>query len=293
MNALTVIVTVIFAAAGSAAGIALPEGYTAEVLATDIEGADGLALSSSGVLFAASETGGRVVRILPDGTAETILEGLDHPEGLAADSAGGIWVCEDVWPGRLLHRSPDGEVSVLVDSLQYPEGVCLTLEGDILITQSSAEHNALPPFYSSVSRFTESGMEQLYSSLYLWSFSGVAVDSAGNVYVCNELSGYPLVEASVVRFDASTGEWSVFCRGRLACEGLCFQSGGGFPLMVAEEDTGEGSGRISSVSSDGSHEVFASGFGNIEDVAAGPSGELYVSEDTTGSIILIRKSREK
>ena len=269
--------------------IILPDGFVAEVFCTGIEGADGLAFDGSGILFAAAETRGTVFMIRPDGTMEPILEDLRNPEGLAVDSAGNVWVCEDVFGGRLMHAGSNGTMTVVADSLQYPEGVALTADGDLLVTESSLEDFTFPPVYSRVSRITDSGKELLYSSLYLWSFSDIAVDDSGNVYVCNELSGYPLVEASVVRFDISTGEWNVFCRGLRACEGICFQSDGSFPLLVAEEDTGEGSGRISAVSQDGTHSVLASGFYNIEDVAVGPSGELYVSEDTTGMIILIKR----
>ena len=43
------------------------------------------------------------------------------------------------------------------------------------------------------------------------------------------------------------------------------------------------------VYSDGSVITFAEGFYNIEDVVMDTEGGIYVSEDTTGMIILIRE----
>ncbi len=73
--------------------------------------------------------------------------------------------------------------------------------------------------------------------------------------------------------------------GLVAPEGLRFAAGAEFPLYVAEEDTGTGSGRLSRVEADGSTTALCTGFANIEDVAVGPDKRLYISEDTTGRII--------
>jgi len=108
------------------------------------------------------------------------------------------------------------------------------------------------------------------------------------LFVCNEVSGYGFVNASLLKIDPQSGEWEVFSKGLYSCEGIC-SSSGFFPLYVAEEDTGTGSGRLSTVDENGETTVFAGGFYNIEDVTTGPSGEIYVSEDSTGLIILIRK----
>ncbi|MCK4807622.1 MAG: hypothetical protein KAT09_08235, partial [Candidatus Aegiribacteria sp.] len=129
----------------------------------------------------------------------------------------------------------------------------------------------------------------LFSSLYLWSCSDLIADSSGVIYVCNELSGYGFIQASLLRIDYYSGEWKVFCTGLRSCEGICCSSEGFFPLYIAEEDMGTGSGRLSLVDENGTVTSFAEGFYNIEDVAVDCSGRIYVSEDTTGMIILIRR----
>lgn len=272
--------------------VRLQPGYAATVLCTGISGADGLALSHEGELFAAAEAEGAVYRIDLSGTAEVMARDLDHPEGLAVDTISGtVYATEDIEHGRLLALHYDGSVTVIGDGLQYPEGVAVSGDGTIYVTESSAETGALPPFLTGVRRLGENGSSEVYSSLYLWSFSDLLADSAGMLYVCNETSGILFVTGSVIRVDPSTGEGEVFATGLTRCEGICSTPGSFFPLYVAEEDLGEGRGRISAVHRDGSVSVVAEGFYNVEDVAVDGSGRIFVSEDTTGMIIMILPPR--
>lgn len=268
--------------------IVLPQGFVATVFSTGISGVDGLVFSSSGSLYAASEGSGAVYRIDELGNAIVVADSLNHPEGLAADGAGMIYVTEDVQYGRLIAIKPSGDLEILCDSLQYPEGVALIEDGIFAVTESSLEASIIPPVLTGVRRIDMNGSCPLSSSLYLWSCSDLITDSSGVIYACNELSGYGFIQASLFRIDPSSGDWEVFCTGLRSCEGICSSVDGFFPLYIAEEDTGTGSGRLSLVDSDGSVTSFAEGFYNIEDVAVGTEGGIYVSEDTTGMIILIR-----
>ena len=269
--------------------ITLPEGFGATVFSSGISGVDGLVFSSSGVLYAASEGSGAVYRIDEHGNAVIVADSLNHPEGLAADGAGLIYVTEDVQYGRLIAIRPSGEPEVLFDSLQYPEGVALIEEGIFAVTESSLEASIIPPVLTGVLRIDMNGSFPLFSSLYLWSCSDLIADSSGALYVCNELAGYGFIQASLFRIDPDSGEWEVFCSGLRSCEGICSSIDETFPLYIAQEDMGTGSGRLSLVDSEGSVISFAEGFYNIEDVAVDSEGGIYVSEDTTGMIILIRE----
>ncbi|NOQ21471.1 MAG: hypothetical protein GQ565_02315 [Candidatus Aegiribacteria sp.] len=268
--------------------ITLPEGFYATVYSRGIDGVDGLAFSSSGYLYAASEVNGAVYRIDEHGNAVMVADSLDNPEGLAVDTSGLVYVTEDAEYGRLMAIKPSGEMEILFDSLQYPEGVTLIEEGIFAVTESSLEASIIPPILTGVRMIDMNGSCPLFSSLYLWSCSDLVADSSGALYVCNELSGYGFIQASLLRIDPYSGEWEVLCSGLRSCEGICFSFDGYFPLYVAEEDTGTGSGRLSMVDEDGTVTLFAEGFYNIEDVAVDSSGGVYVSEDTTGMIILIR-----
>lgn len=273
----------------SLSGIQLPAGYSVSVFCMDVDGADGLALSPSGNIYAVSEADGCIYRIDENGDKETIAAGFRNPEGIAVSGSGMIYVVEDIEEGRLIGITPSGDMEVISEGFSFPEGVAVTKDGSILITESSIESGVLFPILSEVKQVDSGGIRSVYSSLYLWSLSDIAVDSSGIVYVCNELSGYGFISASIIRINPSDGSWSVFCRGLHACEGICFDADGAFPMYVVEEDAGGGSGRINVVDEDGVASVFASGFRNLEDIVVDSSGRIYVSEDTSGKILLIRK----
>ena len=273
-------------------GIVLPEGYTASVYCEGILGVDGLAISPSGELYAASETEGTVYRIVSDGELEMVLNGLSHPEGIAFDTSGTLYVVEDVQGGRFLVRPPSSGLEVLAEGLEFPEGVAVSADGAVFVTGSSVESGGLPPFMTTVSLVDGDTLLTVSSSLFVWSYSGIAIGSDGMLYVCNETSGLPLISESVIRIDPISGDWEVFCRGLQGCEGLSFSADGGFPLFVVEEDTGAGSGRLTMLDSSGMPTVFAEGFLNIEDVVVDRDGRIFVSEDTSGRVILLEPPAE-
>lgn len=258
--------------------------YTATVLCSGIPGADGIVVSQDGSVLVLSETSGILYRIGPCGEKEEILSGLDHPEGLALAGEAGILVSEDTACGRALLLHPTGRTEVLAESLLYSEGIAFTPAGEVLVTQSSAETGSLP-FQTGVLNVTTG--EVLFESLFLWSLSDITVDPSGAVYACNETSGLPLVTQSVIRIDPGSGSWEVFARGLISCEGICPTPGTFFPLLVAEEDIGGGEGRLASIDSSGRVTEVARGFLNIEDVALHPDGRIFVSEDTSGMVIIL------
>jgi hypothetical protein len=121
----------------------------------------------------------------------------------------------------------------------------------------------------------------------LSSYAGITMGLDGLLYVTNEASGL-ITNASIFSVDPDTGARALFASDLLAPEGLRFGDGG-FPLYVAEEDTGDGRGRLSRVEAGGSHVPFCSGFYTVEDVILDEAGRLYVSEDGSGSIIVIER----
>lgn len=268
--------------------IELCSGYFAEVFCTDINGVDGLAISCNGDLYAVSESDGCIYRIDREGYREILADGLKNPEGIAINEYGVIYVVEDIKDGRLLAFTPSGDMQVLAENLNYPEGVAVEDDGAILFTESSLESGSMLPFLTGVKRIGSEDMNVVHSSLYLWSYSDLAVDSSGMIYVCNELSGYGFIQESVIRINPLEGTWSVFCKGLHSCEGICFGIDGAFPMYVVEEDIGGGSGRISIVDETGASTVFAEGFRNIEDIAVDRFGRIFISEDSSGMIIIIQ-----
>jgi sugar lactone lactonase YvrE len=265
--------------------IQCPPGYTATLYAQGLSSPDGLAFSPSGVLHVAEETAGRISRIEPGGSSTTVVSSLANPEGIAFDADGNLYVVEDVQNGRLVRVTPGGDTTELATSLDAPEGVVWASDGTTYITESNLEFD---PFnlQTRVTAVVSPSVTVLRTDNLYWSYAGITLGTDGLLYVTNEASGTG-TDHSVFTVDPATGTRTLFATGLKEPEGLCFASDGGFPLYVAEEDTGGGAGRLSRIEADGSHTPFCTGFGSIEDVAVDDSGRLYVSEDSSGWIIFI------
>ena len=287
------------------------EGYTATVYAEGLESPDGLAFDSTGLLYVAEERAGQVSQIGPTGGVTPVITGLTNPEGIAFDDTGNLYVVEDIPAGRLVKRTSAGLTTTLATDLEAPEGVVWTPNGMLYVTESSIEGATEPADLRTriaaisasgiVSRVITNTPEINGTSVTFWSYAGLTVGPEGLLFVTNELSGIEetvvvtpgaltftlFTTDSVFTVDPATGVRTPFANDLVAPEGLRFSTAGRFPLYVAEEDTGGGNGRLSRIDSDGSHVPFCTGFFGIEDVAV-KQEELYVSEDTSGLVILIK-----
>jgi len=265
-----------------------PAGYTATIYAEGLSSPDGLALSPTGVLHVAEESAGQVSRIEADGSATPVLTGLSNPEGIAFDSAGNLYVVEDVANGRLLKQAPDGTTTTLATNLDAPEGIVWTPGGTLYFTESNAE--LVQSFFdikSSVGSVLPPGAAAtLRTDNWFWSYAGITANAAGMLYLTNEASGTGTTD-SIFTVNPNTSARTLLASNLTSPEGLRFTATGNFPLFVAEEDTGGGSGQITQVDSNGSHTPLCTGFFNIEDVETDLTRRIYVSEDTSGLIILI------
>ena len=277
--------------------IQCPAGYTATIYAEGLSSPDGLAFSPTGVLHVAEETTGQVSRIEPNGTVTTILAGLDHPEGIAFDDTGNLYIVEDVplnssdtTTGRLLRMAPDTTLDTLATGLDAPEGVVWSPDGTIYFTESTVQFSSSELDYRTrvKSVIPPNSPATVLSNVFFWSYAGITLGPDGLLYVTNEAAPSGSTD-SVFIIDPTTDPptRTVFASNLTSAEGLRFSSNGDFPLYVVEEDIGGGAGRLSQVEADGTHTPFCTGFFNIEDVAVDQAGRLYVSEDTSGLIIMI------
>ena len=145
--------------------------------------------------------------------------------------------------------------------------------------------------------------------MVFWSFAGLTTGPDGRLYVTNELSGQEisrpdipfaklltytaklLTRDSVFAIDPVHGTRTLIASDLLVPEGLSFSADGDFPLYVAEENVGR-EGRLSRIERDGRRTTVCEGFRGIEDVVVDADGDLFVSEDRSGSIIRIQVSEE-
>jgi alkaline phosphatase len=263
-------------------------GYSPSVYAEGLASPDGLAISPDGILYVSEEAAGRVSRVDPYGRVTSVIDGLDAPEGIAFDDIGNLYTVEDVSEGRLVKMTPEGLTTTLAANLDAPEGVAWASDGTLYITESNVQFAPSPlNFRTHVTAISPGGyVTRVLTSTLFWSYAGITIGPDGSLYVTNEASGTGTND-SVFVVDPVTGERSLFVSGLVAPEGLSFSADGGFPLYVAEEDSGGGGGRLSRVETDGTHTALCTGFSSIEDVVVDAYGTMYVSEDGTGSIIRV------
>jgi sugar lactone lactonase YvrE len=269
------------------------EGYRAFVYAVGLSAPDGLAFAVDGRVCVVEETAGRVTMLDADGRKRILAEGLRSPEGLCSDGNGGFWVVEDRADGRLAHVRPKQEVEFQELGLDAPEGVLL-LGRTLYITESTLqlEQNPLEA-RTRILAFTRGAdgwgePEVLVERGLPFSFTELVADGTDRLVVVNEMSG-GLFSRGLLSLNLSNGELKTFARGLITPEGICPAPAVGFPLHVAEEDLdGKGNGRISRVDADGRRTSFAVGFETVEDVLVAADGRIYVSEDATGLVVVLR-----
>jgi len=269
--------------------IVCPPGYTASIYASGLISPDGLAFAPDGRLAVAEERAGRVSRIELGGARTLLTKGLASPEGIAFDSAGNLYVVEDVQDGRLLRVDPAGKQTVLASGLDAPEGIAWSPDGQLYATESNVQFAANPPwdFVTGITRVSPDGaLTTILTDTLAWSYSAPALSADGFLYVANEASNVGTTD-SIFRVDLASGQRTLFASELTAPEGLAFSPGGFFPLYVAEENLGDGHGRLSLVQADGQWLPLCTGFGTIEDVAVDKGGNVYVTEDVNGLIVQI------
>jgi hypothetical protein len=264
----------------------IADGFDAFVLASGLDSPDGLAFSGDGVLYAALEGSGLVVAVAPDGSTTTVLEGIDSPEGICFGPDGTLYVTSDIGPGAVL-ASLGGSPPSRVAEAEAPEGVAVTSGGTVYFTQSSAQLISSPlDLVTSLSEVLADSVRDVLVMRYIVSFSDAAVGPDGIVYVANEAAG-PGTGPSVFAIDPAEGRGTVFCTGPGFCEGLSFRPGGGFPLLVTQENVMGDGGVLWTVDEDGSSSVLATGFADLEDAAVSGDGCICLSDDGDGCIVLL------
>jgi len=174
----------------------------------------GVAVDSAGTVYVADTNNHRIRKVLSNGTVSTLAgsgvagfaDGVgaaaqfSSPNGVIVNSAGTVYVA-DTFNHRIRKILPDGTVSTLAGSgtagfadgagatakFKYPEGVAVDSAGTVYVadTQNHRIRKILPD--GTVSTLAGSGTVGFADGpgaiARFWSPMGVAVDSAGTVYV--------------------------------------------------------------------------------------------------------------
>lgn len=150
----------------------------ARVLTTGLNTTTGVAVDSSGTVYASNKYWGSIV-VFPKGTtapSKTIRKNLSGPDGLAADNAGNLFIADSSANDVLeLKRGSNAPQSLRLHGLARPTGVALDRNGNLYVsnylgassnltvyapgTTSPAQTIVVPgPLYGSESTIAESMM---------------------------------------------------------------------------------------------------------------------------------------
>lgn len=282
-----------------------PGGAVTEVMAA-LNTPEGVALDQAGNLYVVEDVdNGRLVKRTPGGATTTLVGGLESPEGI-------IWQADGSPKGRLYLTESNIQPALAVSSTNPADYRTTVTQVDLNTGQVTHLFTKTALLTPTLEAFVLKKLEGKF-----WSYTGdVALGPGGLLYYTNELSGQifsetveidlPVVGKRPVdlRFTSQGSLFSLdpanpaaeteFVAGLFAPEGLTFSPNGDFPLYLVEEDiNGSGEGRLSSVDEQGQVSILCTGFGTLEDVVVAPNGWLYLSEDSTGLIIQIRRPVEQ
>ena len=169
-------------------------------------GPTGVAVDGTGNVYVADSSSDTIRKVTPDGVVTTLagVEMFSGPQGVAADGAGNVYVA-DTWNNRIRKVTPDGVVTTLAGvagsagsadgtgsaaRFNYPSGVAVDSAGNVYVADT---------YNCTIRKVTPDGVVTTLAgaagsygsadgtaSAARFNYpSGVAVDSAGNVYVAD------------------------------------------------------------------------------------------------------------
>lgn len=166
--------------------------------------ANGLMFNSAGTLFAC-QMDGQVVAIDPESKKVTVVAAqyqdkrLNAPNDLVLDRTGGLYFTDPRYRApqplpqgteAVYYVAPDGAVTRLIDNLQAPNGVILTPDEKTLYVTPTEQKEVWAYPIESPGKL---GAGRVFCTLKQAEENGhaggdgVAIDSAGNLYVCTAL----------------------------------------------------------------------------------------------------------
>ena len=97
----------------------------------------GMAAGSAGDLYVVDLAPGTVSRVAPDGTVSTIASGMHSPFDIVVDGFGKLLVTE-VGTGKVLSLDPEtGEQSVFASGLSFPLAITVGPDGDVWVAEGA------------------------------------------------------------------------------------------------------------------------------------------------------------
>ena len=191
----------------------------------------GLTFDQAGNLFVASDdpAGYSIQKFAPNGSGSVFAtSGLNAPHALAFDKDGNLFVANSQ-NASIERFTPDGIGTLFADAsdgVAHPADLLFDAAGSLFVTNAYGG----PTRTGSVEKFTPDGIATVFADSVFNTAYGLAIDSAGNIYVSNLLGN------NVLKFSADGTNLGVFVSTPLhAPHGMFFDSSGN--LYVANNAT--------------------------------------------------------
>ncbi|HWA35416.1 MAG TPA: hypothetical protein VG737_14850 [Cyclobacteriaceae bacterium] len=232
-----------------------------------LNGPNGFAINSKGVLFVANEPGKKVMKVAPGGRAEVVIE-CDSPGGLDFDDQDNLYI-SNFFSGTIL-KWKNGRLDTLAKGLSQPADLKSDRNGNVFV----AEYNT-----GKIKKIDKQKHITDFASGFNLPF-GLEVDSQSNLYVANNTTGvinridrsgvltvFATIPGSIsfMAFSEKSGVLYVPC---FSCHGVFIVSStGAVELLAGKGTAGDQDGLLAEAA-----------FNGPNSVAISKDGILYVSE---------------
>lgn len=227
-------------------------------------------------LFVSDYSSGNIYEFTPGGTRSVFASGLNEPVGLAFDSAGNLFVATQGSGTSAIYKfTPAGVKSTFATGFSIQELAFMTV--------GSADEVYLCDVQGPghVFRFASDGTRSTYASGSNLQYpTGLAFDSAGNLFVANLNDGQP-TGGTVVKITPG-GVQSIFATGFFDPSGLAIDAMDN--VYVANS---AGSSMITKITPEGVSSSFAGNVGNPYGLAFASDGTLFAASPSSNSIFEI------
>ena len=214
-------------------------------------------------VFVSDTYGNAIYEFTAAGTQSTFSSNVNHPIGLAFDSAGNLYE-SDSNSGTIFEYTPAGVQSVFATGFYDLLGLAFDKSGDLFI--AGVDSSSVGSIYE----ITPAGVLSTFAT-GLNRVRGLAFDTAGNLYVADLDSG------NVYKY-TTAGVQTVFASGFNFPTGLAFDASGN--LFVCSQGTG-----VFEISPSGAVSTFTTNVTDPRWLAFDPAGNLYVTDvgDASGN----------
>ncbi|HXC99088.1 MAG TPA: NHL repeat-containing protein [Verrucomicrobiae bacterium] len=227
-----------------------------------------LAFDSAGNLFVSATPDylqGAIYKYTPDGVSHTFpVSNLEDPVGLAFDSSGNLYVGDGGFNNGIFEIAPNGTQLNFISEESGSYGIGFDSAGDLFSTFDGG---------NSILEYATNGTQTNFA--YGLNITGLAVDSAGNVYVSvNQPNG------NIYKFTTNQLQ-STFATGLDGPVGMAFDSAGNLYVTCSSGNT------IVKITPDGrTQSTFATGLNGPQGIAIDPIPSFSVNIKMFAGVIL-------